>query len=360
VATTLFLDETGATLSGLIFVRQHVGNLAWKAIEDFGLLHNSEATTPLRRGALPVCCEMWVDHERKLVHRGRCAEVGVYAEPRGRRAKAAAKARAEVMLDPETEAFVEGHMRGKRFAEAEAEYDAREALRATPIVKLAERLADNFAHFARELANPNLDEGHRELYARWARNVACADWDEEPTKSAKLAHVFRAIRLALAAIGARHAPPSYLHIRRVRLGVQLVCCCDEERWESVERGVVDVNGTTRFAPGVRVAPYWRALVLGRGVGLARDWRDRASAWCAKQYEHAADVVIRELTMLFPDDAPKVSRADLARALEEWSVFEALEGRTGKFNAVAEALKETSLASTLAALESAYTNWKNRR
>jgi hypothetical protein len=76
-------------------------------------------------------------------------------------------------------------------------------------------------------------------------------------------------------------------------------------------------------------------------------------------------------MLFPEDAPKVSRADLARALAEWSVFEAQDrhaeqrggrrkGRVGKYNALADALKETSFASTPDALATAHTNWKTGR
>jgi hypothetical protein len=80
VSTTFFLEPRTDFISGVVFARQAIWNLAWKASEALGVIHRPPATAPLPRGAIPSRCEMWVDDDGTLSHRGRCSMHGVYSE----------------------------------------------------------------------------------------------------------------------------------------------------------------------------------------------------------------------------------------------------------------------------------------
>ncbi|RYZ68035.1 MAG: hypothetical protein EOP08_01455 [Proteobacteria bacterium] len=82
VKTTLFLDPASSPLSGVMYARDHVHNLAWDAERDLGLIHNPSATTPLARGSIAACCEMWCTPRGILRHRGVCSRYGSYAKAR--------------------------------------------------------------------------------------------------------------------------------------------------------------------------------------------------------------------------------------------------------------------------------------
>ena|ERR1019366_2004210 len=79
VSTTFLLEAETEFVSGIIFARQAVYNLRWSAAESLGLLHRPRARVPLPHGVIPTRCEMWVDEEGTLLHRGKCAMFGNYA-----------------------------------------------------------------------------------------------------------------------------------------------------------------------------------------------------------------------------------------------------------------------------------------
>lgn len=80
VSTTFFLEPRSAHISGVVFARQAIWNLTWKATDALGVIHRPDATVPLPRGTIPARCEMWVEPDGTLAHRGRCAIDGVYSE----------------------------------------------------------------------------------------------------------------------------------------------------------------------------------------------------------------------------------------------------------------------------------------
>jgi len=79
VSTTFFFEERTEILAGVVFARNSIWNLAWKASESLNILHRPRPRVALARGTIPSRCEMWIDDDGMLVHRGRCAMFGVYA-----------------------------------------------------------------------------------------------------------------------------------------------------------------------------------------------------------------------------------------------------------------------------------------
>jgi hypothetical protein len=99
VSTTFFLDPQTEFVSGVIFVRLGVENLKWSAEDSLGLVHRPHARVPVERGAIPTRCEMWLDEQGVLMHRGKCAMFGTYAHevvPLRRRVRAWAQSVGEV------------------------------------------------------------------------------------------------------------------------------------------------------------------------------------------------------------------------------------------------------------------------
>jgi hypothetical protein len=73
------LEPRTEFISGVVFARHAIWNLTWKASEALGMIHRPNATAPLPRGTIPSICEMWIEDDGTLAHRGSCAMHGVYA-----------------------------------------------------------------------------------------------------------------------------------------------------------------------------------------------------------------------------------------------------------------------------------------
>jgi hypothetical protein len=79
VSTTFLIEERTEFVSGILFARQAIWNLQWSASSSLGLIHRPNARVPVPRGELPTRCEMWVEADGRVSHRGRCAMFGAYA-----------------------------------------------------------------------------------------------------------------------------------------------------------------------------------------------------------------------------------------------------------------------------------------
>jgi hypothetical protein len=79
VSTTFFLEPATAFISGILFATD-IWNLRWTMEESLSLIHRPGAAIPLPPGELQTRCELWVDEEGFLKHRGRCGRFGHYAE----------------------------------------------------------------------------------------------------------------------------------------------------------------------------------------------------------------------------------------------------------------------------------------
>lgn len=75
VTTTIFLNESSAAVSGLLFARRSISNLFPIKGKRLYLAHNPMAALSFARGALPLRGEVWVDDEQ-LAHSGVVSDYG--------------------------------------------------------------------------------------------------------------------------------------------------------------------------------------------------------------------------------------------------------------------------------------------
>ena len=244
-----------------------------------------------------------------------------------------ADANPEGMTATEWDTFVGEHLAKREAERAAAHEEEVEALRRQPIAKVARRLADNFAHFVEALEHPDTSPEDRALYGSWVLHVASADWNDAPPQNTKLDHLFRSIHLGEVLV--KHGYWR-IYIRR-------------------PRGEPVPHVPCRRGYGV-VARWYRA---------PPNWRERATAWRADKLAHAARFVVKDFAAVFPYDAAALDLTHLAVALDEWTTPGSdrkkrggrRANRVGKFNALEDAIAETSFAQKAASLEVRYAQWR---
>jgi hypothetical protein len=80
VSTTFFVEERTEFVSGVLYAREALWNLEWSASASLGLIHRPNARVAVPRGEIPTRCEMWVEPDGLVSHRGKCAMFGAYAK----------------------------------------------------------------------------------------------------------------------------------------------------------------------------------------------------------------------------------------------------------------------------------------